>query len=116
MIKQTFIAGSTAVAIAFGALTSGASAAPLAPIGASQIETAGATIDDVGRRGGRRFHARHHGHGYRGGDAALVGLGAFALGAAIIASQAGPRDCYIERTKVYSPRHGWVIRKEKVCD
>lgn len=114
-MTKIFIAASTALAIALGSFTA-VGAASAAPLGISsgtvaEVQTADAGVETVRRR--------RHWHGRRAGTAAAIGLGAFALGAAVAAgaSQARPvRECYVERTKRWSPRRGaYVITKQRVC-
>ncbi|WP_108660796.1 hypothetical protein [Acuticoccus kandeliae] len=60
-------------------------------------------------------HGHGHGHGNGWNQAApFIGLGAFALGAAIASSRRS--ECVIERTREWSHRHqAMIIREEKVC-
>ena len=121
-MTKTFIAASTALAIALGAFTAAApaQAGPFGLNAAPQIQAVGSDIETVGNRGGRHKGGRRRGRHHNGGAAAaVIGLGALAFGAAL-AANAGPRhvrrDCFIERTKRWSRRHGaFVITKEKVC-
>ena len=124
-MNKTFIAASTAIVMTLTAVaaTTPATAAPL-NLGA-KIETQG-SIETVGNRNGRNAAA------------AIIGLSAFAIGAAAVASgtyqeprrHRGYRDdhgevrpvresrrrCHIERTERWSNRRGaYVITKEKVC-
>ncbi|MBJ3775993.1 hypothetical protein [Acuticoccus mangrovi] len=129
-IKTTIIALTTAIAIAGGALApTGASASPFTNLASTSITTDAAGVETVGGRGGHRHrfhhghrgHRGHHGHrhgGYYGhgagaaGAAAIIGLGAFAIGAAL----ANQQRCYTERTRVWSRRYGaYVVRQERVC-
>ncbi|MEM9224446.1 MAG: hypothetical protein AAGB11_18880 [Pseudomonadota bacterium] len=115
-IKNAIICATTALSIAAGsvAVPMTAQAAPFAKF-SNQIETEAAGVEEVGRRG--RRYRRWRGRGRRGvnpGAAAAIGIGAFALGAAIAAGAANScRTVYVER---WSPRRGaYVVRRETVC-
>ncbi|MBJ3775127.1 hypothetical protein [Acuticoccus mangrovi] len=114
-IKTNVIALGTALVIGIGALApiTSAQAAPLASFSKVEIGTGAAGVEKVRRW--RRHH--HHGRHYRNG--ALIGLGAFALGAAVAAGASGAyaRDCYYERARVWSPRIGaYVVKRVRVCN
>jgi hypothetical protein len=100
-----------ATAVAAATIAAAAVPASAAPFGAPAQVSAAAGVETVGHK--HRHH--HHCHGC---TAAAVGIGAFALGLAI-ASQPQTtvvRECVIERTKRWSPRHqAYVVREEKVC-
>lgn len=115
-MTKTFIAASTALAIALGTVgtTASVEAAPLGLSAAPQIE-ARTSVETVGRKG------------TVAAVGAVIGLGAFALGAAAAASQGHRhggyrparrprRDCFVERTERWSHRRqAYVVVKEKVC-
>jgi len=115
-MKTTFIAATTALAIAAGSLVpSGPAAAnPFGAFAPTQLTPEASAVEEVGRRPiRRRGHRRHHSHG---AAAAAIGLGAFALGAAIASGAARANQCYWQRVKVWSPRYkAYVIRQQRVC-
>jgi hypothetical protein len=124
--KSKIIALGTALAIGAGAFATTANAAPLGGLSANlEIGTA---VDTVG---GKKLvwkpkpthpwhpHKPHKHHGWGHGEAAMIGLGAFALGAAIASSQAqgGYRNCYSQDVKIWSNKYqAYVIKTQTVCD
>lgn len=110
----------TALVIGAGSLTATAQAAPL-PGATAKVEI-GSAVDTVKWKGKHHGHHGHHGHGrgpgWYGPGAAVVGLGAFALGAAIASSTAYDEAvCYRQKVKVWSERRqAYVIRTQTVCD
>ncbi|WP_108662453.1 hypothetical protein [Acuticoccus kandeliae] len=113
-IKNSIIGAATAVTIAMAAIVpNAASAAPFNGLAKAEIQTDATGIETVGNRG------------RNAAGAAIIGLGAFALGAAIASGnnhgyhghrRVRQRDCYIEKVRVWNPRRGhYVVRKEKVC-
>lgn len=114
-IRNAAIAAVTAATIGLSSLvpSAPAQAAGFAPLAKAEITTEAAGIEEVGRR--HRRHRKHHRRHHGAAAAAIVGLGAFALGAAI-ASQHRYHDCYYERVKVWDPYLGaYVIEKRPVC-
>lgn len=116
-IKSGAIALATAATIAVSSLVpaTSAQAQPFSAFKQTEITTGVEGVEEVGRRlrRVRRHHRRHH-HG-DAAAAAIVGLGAFALGAAI-ASGAQARDCYYQHVKVYDPYlNAYVVRRQRVC-
>ncbi len=120
-MKNQIIAATTALTIAMAALVpNAASAAPFNGLAKAEIQTDATGIETVGNRG-RNAAA----------GAAILGLGAFALGAAVASGnnrgyhghghghghrRVRQRDCYIEKVRIWNPRRGhYVMRKEKVC-
>ncbi|WP_108659722.1 hypothetical protein [Acuticoccus kandeliae] len=115
-MKNQIIAATTALTIVMAAIVpNAASAAPFNGFAKAEVQTDATGIETVGNRG-RNAAA----------GAAILGLGAFALGAAIASGnnnngyhghrRVRQRDCYIEKVRVWNPRRGhYVMRKEKVC-
>jgi len=117
-ITKSLIAASTALAIAAGsiAVPTTASAAPFPTYAGAAVETQSA-VETVGGKRRHRRHHRRHGRRLHPGAAAAIGLGAFALGAAIAsgAAQAAPR-CRVVNVRRWSPRYrAYVVRRERVC-
>jgi hypothetical protein len=113
-IRSTAIAIATAAAIGITSLVPAgpAEAAGFAPIAKAELTTEAAGLEEVG---GRKRYRRHRRHRNNAAAAAIVGLGAFALGAAI-ASQHQPRRCVYQRVKVWDPYIGaYVIERRRVC-
>ncbi|WP_108659014.1 hypothetical protein [Acuticoccus kandeliae] len=117
-MKNQIIAATTALTIAMAALVpNAASAAPFNGLAKAEIQTDATGIETVGNRG------------RNAAGAAIIGLGAFALGAAVASGnnrgyrghghghrRVYQRDCYIEKVRVWNPRRGhYVMHKEKVC-
>lgn len=116
-IKSGAIAIATAATIALTSLvaTGPAQAQPFAAFKQTQIGTGVEGVEEVGRRRGRRHRRWHRRHRNDAAAAAVIGLGAFALGAAI-ASGAAARDCYYQRVKVWDRALGaYVIQRQRVC-
>jgi hypothetical protein len=108
------LALASALVIGGATLATAAEAAPLPPAatkvaGGSAVETIKLKLKKV----------PHH-HGLSGGEAAMIGLGAFALGAALANSAAyaaPPVVCTREKVRVWSPAYqAWVVRTETVCE
>jgi len=122
VIKNIFIAGSTAAAIALSsiALPATASAMPFAAASpGAQVALPGVETVGQRRRHGRRVHRRRHyrGNYYNPGAAAAAGIIGLAAGAIIAgsAANAGP-VCRVRRVRVWSPRLGaYVIQRQRVC-
>lgn len=116
--QTTIIAGTTAVAIALGAVApTSVAAAPFAASSSAAADFVGATdaVELVQHRRGKRHFGRRARR--RAGAAAIIGLGAFALGAAVASqNQAARRYCFRERVRVWSPRYQrHIIVEEVIC-
>ncbi len=113
--KTSIIGAATALTIAMAAIVPNtASAAPFNGFAKAEIQTEANGVETVGNRG------------RNAAGAAIIGLGAFALGAAIASGnnnhgyhghrRVRQRDCYIEKVRIWNPRRGhYVMHKEKVC-
>lgn len=120
------IALGTALAIGTGAFAGTASAAPFGSLSAPvEVTTAVDTVKWIKNPPKKPWHPPHHKphhkHKHHYGEAALLGFGAFALGAAIAGSQAqaGPAygNCYKQDVKIWSPQYqAYVIKTQTVCD
>ena len=114
-IKTAIIGATTAASIALGSIAvpaTATAASPFAALKTTQIETQAVGVEEVKRRRFRRGHRRHR-RGVDAGTAAVIGLGAFAIGAAIAAGANSCRTVYVER---WSRRHqAYVVRKKRVC-
>ncbi len=121
-IKQSIVAVSTAVAISAAAIAvpGTASAQPFGGMKSAAIETGATAVETVGSRHGRhrRPHHGHRGRHFNNGAAAAIGIGAFALGAALAANAATQRVyCRDVRFERWSPRRqAYVISVERVCE
>lgn len=123
--KSQIIAFATALAIATGAVAGTASAAPFgglpAPVESSSAVQPVKWIKNPQKPWQPPNKPHHKKPNFHGSEAAIIGLGAFALGAAIAGSHAhaGPvyGHCYKQDVKIWSPKYqAYVIKTQTVCD
>ncbi|MBJ3778356.1 hypothetical protein [Acuticoccus mangrovi] len=111
-IKTTFIAAGTALAIAAAAFQPAQAAPAFAGLAKQSITTSAAGVEVV--------KGKHHGHAGAAAAAAIIGLGAFAIGAAVANDRynRGPqRRCYVERVRVWDSYYqAYVVEKRRFCD
>lgn len=116
-MTKIVVAAVTAFSIAAATVApvGGAHAAPLSafsPVAEAEMSQ----VTEVGQRHRRHRRHRHHRrvHRDRAAGAAILGLGAFALGAAIASQH--QRPCVIERVRVWDPYlRAYIIREQRVC-
>lgn len=93
--------------------TSNIGSANAAPMAVARTAMTVAASDAAGTVETVRYRRHRHHRDGEVGAALALGAAAFIAGAAIASSR---RDCYLRRTKIWSSRHGWVIKEHRVCD